>query len=709
MPTTNHPGGSGPGGTSRRTWAPAFRLEVARAVVERRTPQTAVARTFGVPLTTVMDWTHRYRKEGAAALLGQGARGGSRPRTKSATTAATARREAVTEAKRAQPEHGTRKIRDVLARLQGLGVSETTVRRILHEEGLLVDKPAAAAKVQPERRFERAEPNQLWQSDIFTFLLRRHERVYVTAFMDDYSRYLVSLVIAHHQRGTLVMEALSRAIADYGTPREVLTDQGRQYTAWRGQTEFEEELKRQGIRHIKSRAHHPETLGKIERFWKTLWEELLSRTVFADFEDCQRRVGLFVQAYNFRRPHQGIGGLVPADRFFRAAPQVRAAVERGVAENALALSRTRPALKPFYLVGRLGESDLSIALTGRGLFVKLGDREQTIPLLAEVEDEHAQSSRGFAAEESIAADAEMAEGELGAGPDRAVAVPDGAVGPVGGEAGDGRDHGSRDLSGDLLPAGDARAVGDAARAGAGSGGDGGREPAAAGGEAGEEGEAARAGEAARGAAAAHDAAGDGTGENTLDDEWARSFAELAEGEEGPGETGEPAPFDPGPDWRGRALTWERKLAGAEAGHEQELHVTAGGAAGDGGAVPDRDGGAVGGDLGLGGRAQGGPVAESLPDACAPGLGGDHRGALAEGGGAAADAEGGAQAGAGDTAAPEGEPAASGAGARLGSAAGRGDEPSPPGGQAEAEDARAGGTDGGRVTSDGSDSPPRREW
>ena len=216
MPTTNRAGGSGPGGMSRRSWAPEFRLEVARAVVERRTPQTEVARVFGVPLTTVMDWTQRYRKEGAAALLRQRAPGGGQARTRSANASAAARRKAVTEAKRAQPDHGTRKIRDVLARLQGLGVSETTVRRILHEDGLLEDKPALAAKVQPERRFERAEPNQLWQSDIFTFLLRRHERIYVTAFMDDYSRYLVSLVIAHHQRSTLVLESLSRAIADYG-------------------------------------------------------------------------------------------------------------------------------------------------------------------------------------------------------------------------------------------------------------------------------------------------------------------------------------------------------------------------------------------------------------------------------------------------------------------------------------------------------------
>jgi len=40
------------------------------------------------------------------------------------------------------------------------------------------------------------------------------------------------------------MEALRKGIAAFGTPREILTDQGRQYTAWRGSTEFEEELRR---------------------------------------------------------------------------------------------------------------------------------------------------------------------------------------------------------------------------------------------------------------------------------------------------------------------------------------------------------------------------------------------------------------------------------------------------------------------------------
>src|SRR5205814_10639946 len=139
-------------------------------------------------------------------------------------------------------EYGMRRIRDVLKRFEAIGISETEVRRLLHEAKLL-ETPAPTPRPPPlPRRFERAEPNQLWQSDIFSFLLRRHERLYLAAFLDDHSRFLVSHALAHHQRAPLVLEALSRAVADFGTPEEVLTDQGRQYTAWRGETSFEQEL-----------------------------------------------------------------------------------------------------------------------------------------------------------------------------------------------------------------------------------------------------------------------------------------------------------------------------------------------------------------------------------------------------------------------------------------------------------------------------------
>jgi transposase InsO family protein len=112
----------------------------------------------------------------------------------------------------------------------------------------------------------------------------------VAAFLDDNSRFVVSHVLAHHHKATLVIEALERGIANYGVPREVLTDNGRQYTAWRGETAFEQLLKQYGIRHIKSSPQHPMTLGKVG----ALLEDALGR-VFVSHR-LQRLAGPGAQA-----------------------------------------------------------------------------------------------------------------------------------------------------------------------------------------------------------------------------------------------------------------------------------------------------------------------------------------------------------------------------------------------------------------------------
>lgn len=624
---------------TRQAWPAELRLHLAQAIVDRGVASATLSKALGISLNTLQDWAFRYRREGAAGMMGRVAE--KKPTGRSASVKRS--RRDVVEAKREHPEHGTRRIRDELARYDAVRVSEPTVRRILHEEGLMEGSEPSGGKPQPEpKHFERAEPNQLWQSDIFTFLLRRHERLYVAAFLDDYSRYVVSVVLAHHQRSSLVMEALARGIAEYGAPREALTDQGRQYVAWRGSTEFSEELRRQGIQHIKSRPHHPETLGKIERFWKTLWEEFLSRTVFADYADCERRLRLFVQAYNFRRPHQGIGGLVPADRFFRAAPQVREAIERGIAPNALALAKRRPARPPFYLVGRLGEQDLSIALTGNGIFVKLGEVEQILPVWREVSDEEARAER-LEAEASLAADAEMAHEGGGLGPAGAGEVPDDPERAVGGDAGERRGRRGGDLEGDVLPAGDESLERDAAGAGAGGeGGLGGLGPGQPDRRARGEGQAAGAGGSASGAALGTDSqggarvGGDAVGpENVLDPAWRASFDGLRREERGSEGT-----FDPDEGWRGRVLSWERKLAGAEAASDGEgLHAGSAAGRGEPASVRHGGGGDLGGPDGLGGGAPAEAVPQPLPEPDAPGPGEPRGRAFCAPGGATGDTAG----------------------------------------------------------------------
>lgn len=632
--------GRAPAAPKRRGPVPYdIRIRVVQSVMRGATYADAAV-AFGLSTACVQKFMALFRSGGLEALrltpteaqVAGRKKGKKRPQ-----------HEAVVALKQSNPELGARKIRDILARFEALGVSETTVRRILNEEGLTQKQTPPAPRDKPERRFERAEPNQLWQSDIFTFELRRHQRVYLVGFMDDYSRYLVSWAMAHHQKSSLVIEALERGIAEYGEPREVLTDQGRQYAAWRGTTEFQELLRRHGIAHSKSRPQHPETLGKIERFWKTLWEEFLRKTVFADFADCLRRLELFVKHYNFQRPHQGIDGSVPADRFFRAAPQVRAAIEAQVEGNALRLAQEKPAQKPFYLVGRLGDQDLSIAAAGGALRVQVGDASQTISMSKEQDDE-AKATRAFPIDEDQAAAEEpkadrrearaadpsaatqhrqdaspqasslaeesddethtseqilddkaesssrtatawraaLAEWSQGSRPSRPTPNPADLVGALWAYASDDGDRGARNLAPALLPARDEGSARDDAGAGArrersveprGSDAD-----AAACGSRGE-GRSPGAGKPPAGTPAAtrEESAADGTGGVSatarsetgpaLDDRWARTFAWLEEaGDESAG-----SDFDPDDGWRDRAVTWNRKLAGADARINGETH------------------------------------------------------------------------------------------------------------------------------------------
>jgi transposase InsO family protein len=541
-----------------------------------------------------------------------------------------------------------------MKRFLGIGASETTVRRVLKEQRAAVPRVRTKARARPPvRRFERAEPNQLWQSDLFTFLLRRHERIYVAAFLDDHSRYLVSLAMAHHQRSSLVLEALARGIADYGTPREILTDQGRQYTAWRGSTEFEAELKRQGIQHIKSRPHHPQTCGKIERFWKTLWEELLSRTVFADFEDCERRVGHFLEYYNFKRPHQGLDGATPADRFFRAASPVRAAIEATVADNALRLAREQPIRKPFYLVGRLGDRDLSINASGGTLTVRVGEEETTIPFAQENNHEQATSNRrpnDRAIEEaSDPIDSEVVAGAGQRGRDRAQSLSAAVVGALRREAGDGCGAGGADLPGTVLPAGGTGAAGDAR-------GDESHQ--------GDEREAEGTGVGAdRGAGGAAEASRAGMSpfpavvvpgalvEPGADEDWAARAVVESD-----------ARVDVDVPWRELALRWERKLCGERTTRQRVIGGTAHGAqtelstesahhTGDPAAAHGDRRGAGGVEDGVGSGSQSVALAQSLPDDPAPGAGGAGRSDRGEAGREAFETSHGHSTGAGAQATP----------------------------------------------------------
>lgn len=333
-----------------------FKKEVVEVMERENLTAEEVGRMYGISDSSAYTWREAYRQLGEAGLVNQvpgvAAREGVPAELK----------EAIVQAKKEQPSAGVRRVKDFLARFKFLGVSKRTVETTLREEGLMPPpkRKKKKAKKEPGVRFERALPMDLWQSDIMTFHLKRFYPVYLIGFMDDCSRFMVGWGLYRQQTGQAVCDVLKGAIGEYGLPKEMLTDNGRQYASWRGKTRFQEILESHGIRHLRSRPHHPQTLGKIEAFWGHLWKEFLEKAVFDSFEDAVQRIGHWIKFYNFQRPHQGIGGIVPADRFYQMENKVKDAMKAGIAENEKLLAEQNPPQKPFFLTGRFGDKDLII-------------------------------------------------------------------------------------------------------------------------------------------------------------------------------------------------------------------------------------------------------------------------------------------------------------------------------------------------------------
>lgn len=342
-----------PRGDSRGGRAGPYPFETRRKAVrlclEEGFPAELVAQEVGADKSSIQNWIGRYQKYGEAGLHRMRLADPLKARSTSSAV-----KQKITQIKQEHPTFGAQKISQFLRRFFLLGASRETVRKTLHEKHL-IQKSKKKPKRNPSkpRFFERSTPNQLWQSDIFPFRLNE-KYAYLIGFIDDYSRYIVGLDVFRSQTTENLLEVYRTAVGEYGIPREVLTDQGRQYASWRGKTKFQQELQKDRVHHILSRPHHPMTLGKIERFWKTIWEDFLERAKFESLESARDRIRCWVKYYNHKRPHQSLEGLCPADRFFEIQKGLREAIEKGVQENTLELALHGEPKSPFYMVGRIG-------------------------------------------------------------------------------------------------------------------------------------------------------------------------------------------------------------------------------------------------------------------------------------------------------------------------------------------------------------------
>jgi transposase InsO family protein len=436
-----------------RRYGPDLKLQIVKKCIEESIPVSVIRQECGVGNNTIRRWVRAYRREGEAGLsTNYNGKGQSLPAPV---------KQKIVEIKKSNPLFGIKRISQLLKRVFFLTASPETVRRTLHSTSpsLMTAPPKKRQhNISRPRFFERSTPNQLWQTDIFTFRLGG-KYAYLIGYIDDYSRYITGLELFRSQTAQNVIEVYRRAASEYNPPKEMLTDNGRQYTSWRGNSRFELELKKDRIHHIKSRPHHPMTLGKIERFWKTIFQEFLSRAQFESFEDAGERIRQWLKYYNHKRPHQGIGGLCPADRYFEIQGELRKTIEQGIQDNLLEMAlRGKPRL-PFYMVGRMeGQTVVLRAEKGRlRLSVEAEEDDKTQEVIYNLNEEgegHGEDKDREETADKLRGDGEVQGGAVGMdGEEEARGDMPGAVDTLDGacalaETGDGGDAPSAGAEGE---------------------------------------------------------------------------------------------------------------------------------------------------------------------------------------------------------------------------------------------------------------------
>ncbi len=308
------------------------RYHAVMEVISGGAPVVEVAERYGVARKTVHAWLRRYRQDGLPGLTDRSHRPHRHPGQLAADVEAR-----VCELRRAHPRWGPRRL---VHELRRLGVdpvpSRSTVYRVLVRHSLVGAIPRKRRR-QDYRRWERSGPMQLWQLDVMGSVLIEDPSVSggvreakLISGIDDHSRYSVIGTVVPRATARAVCTAFVSAMAEYGIPDEVLSDNGRQFTGRFGaprpaEVLFERICRHNGITQRLTKPRSPTTTGKVERWHQTIQIELLDpHGPFDSLEAAQAAVDAWRTEYNTARPHQSLDMATPAERFVPVPIEQRA-------------------------------------------------------------------------------------------------------------------------------------------------------------------------------------------------------------------------------------------------------------------------------------------------------------------------------------------------------------------------------------------------
>lgn len=293
---------------------PELRREVLLEAQRTGEPVSSICQRFGISRQTYYRYRRRFLLEGLEGLENRS----RKPHHSPARMDPQIEIE-ICRLRKTHPRWGARRIHAELTRAGIEAPAVSSIHQALRRNHLVATQPPRRQKAF--KRFQREISNDLWQIDATQVRLVTKKKVWVLDMIDDHSRYLLSALASPAPTVDAAWDCFEEAACRYGLPRQVLSDNGLCFTGrLHGvEVEFERNLKDLGVEMINAGPYHPQTLGKLERFHKTLKLWLADEGPIEDLVHLQELLDAFRHHYNTERPHQAIENMTPREKFAKNA------------------------------------------------------------------------------------------------------------------------------------------------------------------------------------------------------------------------------------------------------------------------------------------------------------------------------------------------------------------------------------------------------
>ncbi len=293
-----------------------------RAAAEYTIPGSTRTR---VAAETLRDWLKRYRRGGFEALLPKPRADRGQARSLPPEVV-----DVLLETKEGNPKLSVQLvIREARKRPEvpeALPLPASTVHRLLTRHGLM-DKPPGESGDADRRRFAFAQAGELWMSDVMhgpSVLVgdRTKRKTYLIAFIDDATRVIPYCAFALAENTRAFLPVLKQAVLRRGLVQRLYVDNGANYRS----QHLALVCAKLGIALIHARPYRPQGKGKIERWFKTVRAQLLTRLSAEDtrsLEALNRRLHAWVEGEYHHAPHRGLNGHTPLEQWALTGEAVR--------------------------------------------------------------------------------------------------------------------------------------------------------------------------------------------------------------------------------------------------------------------------------------------------------------------------------------------------------------------------------------------------